>query len=96
MVCPNGKAFHFYECESCESCQYKEECCPKAFQNRTIRMNQELTAIHQEVVTNFGTIHGALLRMNRSIRAERAFGVLKWKSHTKDCLGEERKTLFSN
>lgn len=41
-------------------------------------MNQELKAIHQEVITNLESIHGALLRMNRSIQAEGAFGVLKW------------------
>lgn len=48
-----------------------------ALKNRTIRMNQELTAIHQEVIINFESIHGAFLRMNRSIQAERTSGVLK-------------------
>ncbi len=41
-------------------------------------MNQELTAIHQEVISNLESIHGALLRMNRSIQAEGTFGVIKW------------------
>lgn len=41
-------------------------------------MNEELTSIHQEVITNLESIHGALLRMNRSIQAEGTFGVLKW------------------
>jgi hypothetical protein len=41
-------------------------------------MNEELTAIHQEVINNLESIHGALLRMNRSIRAEGTFGVIKW------------------
>lgn len=41
-------------------------------------MNQELTAIHQEVITNLESIHGALLRMNRSIQAEGTFGIIKW------------------
>lgn len=41
-------------------------------------MNQELTSIHQEVVSNLESIHGALLRMNRSIQAEGTFGILKW------------------
>ena len=67
-----------YECESCEGCPYKKECCPKASGNRTIRMNQELTAIHQEVISNLESVHGALLQMNRSIQAEGAFGILKW------------------
>lgn len=67
-----------YECESCEGCQYKDECCPKASKNRTIHMNQKLTLIHQEVITNFESIHGTLLRMNGSVQAEGTFGVLKW------------------
>ena len=41
-------------------------------------MNEELTSIHQEVISNLESIHGALLRMNRSIQAEGTFGVLKW------------------
>ncbi len=41
-------------------------------------MNQELTSIHQEVLQNLESIHGALLRMNRSIQSEGTFGVLKW------------------
>ena len=73
-----GRTEEIYECESCEGCSHKQECCPKACEKRTIRMNQELTSIHQEVLTNLESIHGALLRMNRSIQAEGTFGVLKW------------------
>ena len=41
-------------------------------------MNEELTAIHREVIDNLESIHGALLRMNRSIQAEGTYGVIKW------------------
>lgn len=41
-------------------------------------MNQELSSIHQEVLENLECIHGALLRMNRSIQSEGTFGILKW------------------
>ncbi|WP_242972253.1 transposase [Lachnoclostridium edouardi] len=41
-------------------------------------MNQELTAIHQEVIKNLETTQGSLLGMNRSIQAEGTFGILKW------------------
>ena len=34
--------------------------------------------MHQEVLNNLESIHGALLRMNRSIQAEGAFGVIKY------------------
>ena len=41
-------------------------------------MNDELTSLHQEVLDNLESIHGALLRMNRSIQAEGCFGVMKY------------------
>ena len=34
--------------------------------------------MHQEVVDNLESIHGALLRMNRSIQSESTFGVMKY------------------
>ena len=93
MRCPNDKAFHFlyrknvrgnqygrkeelYECEDCSGCQYAEKC-KKTDKNRTVRINQELTSMHQEVIENLESIHGALLRMNRSIQAEGTFGIMK-------------------
>jgi hypothetical protein len=81
-----GRTEEIYECESCEGCPHKEKCCPRAKGNRSIRMNQELTAIHQEVVNNLQTVHGALLCMNRSIEAEGTFGVMKWdRSYERAC-----------
>ena len=93
MRCPNDKAFHFlyrknvrgnqygrkeelYECEDCSGCSYAEKC-KKTDKNRTVRINQELTSMHQEVIENLESIHGALLRMNRSIQAEGTFGIMK-------------------
>ena len=93
-VCPNGKEFNYlytrpvkgnkygrteeiYECEDCSDCSHKEQCC-KSKGNRTIRLNEELTMFHQEVLGNLNSTHGALLRMNRSIQAEGAFGTIKW------------------
>jgi transposase len=94
MRCPNGKAFIFqyrqhvkgntygrqeeiYRCEDCSGCPYAEKC-KKTEGNRTVRINQELTAMHREVIQNLESIHGALLRMNRSIQAEGSFGVMKY------------------
>ena len=93
MRCPNGKAFLFryrqhvkgnaygrqeeiYQCEDCSGCPYAEQC-KKAEGNRTVRINRELTAMHREVIENLESIHGALLRMNRSIQAEGTFGIIK-------------------
>ena len=89
-----GRTEELYECESCEGCQHKQECCPRAHKNRTIRMNQELTAIHQEVLQNLESIHGALLRMNRSIHSEGTFGVLKWDKAYKRLLRRGEKNVI--
>ena len=94
MRCPNGKAFRFryrknvkgnqygrqeevYECEDCSGCPYAAEC-KTTTKNRTVRINEELTAMHREVLDNLESIHGALLRMNRSIQAEGTFGIMKY------------------
>ena len=56
-------------------------------------MNQELTALHQEVMNNLESIHGALLRMNRSIQAEGTFGVIKWDRAYKRLFRRGRKSV---
>ena len=66
-----------FECEDCSGCPYASEC-KKTPKNRTVRINQELTAMHREVLDNLNSVHGALLRMNRSIQAEGTFGVMKY------------------
>lgn len=94
LICPNGKAFHFayrkpvkgnqygrqeeyYTCEDCSGCPYAERC-KKTDKNRTVRINEELSSMHKEVLDNLESIHGALLRMNRSIQAEGTFGIMKY------------------
>lgn len=93
MRCPNDKKFKFmyrknvrgnqygrqeeiYVCEDCSGCPYAQRC-KKTEKNRTVRVNEELTTMYQEVVNNLESIHGALLRMNRSIQAEGTFGIMK-------------------
>ncbi len=73
-----GRTEELYECEDCTGCPYRERCCKRESGNRTIRMNRELSAIHEEVRRNLGSIHGAMLCMNRSIQAEGMFGSMKW------------------
>ena len=94
MICPNGKRFYFlrsspvkgnqyerteeyYQCEDCEGCPHRERC-HKSSQNRIVRINEELTQFHEEVLENLNSVQGALLRMNRSIQSEGAFGGIKW------------------
>lgn len=65
-----------YECENCDGCPFAERC-KKTDKNRKVRINRELTAMHQEVVKNLESIQGALLRTNRSIQVESTFGIRK-------------------
>lgn len=93
IYCPNDKEFKFlykkpvknnkygreeeiYECVDCSNCPFKDKC-RKSSGNRKISLNHELTSYHQEVIDNLESIHGALLRMNRSIQAEGTFGIIK-------------------
>ena len=92
LICPNGRKFEylydravkgnkygrteeFYQCEDCSNCPFAEKC-KKGEGNRTVRMNEELTAIHKEVLENLTSTHGLLLRANRSIQAEGTYGVI--------------------
>lgn len=94
MVCPNGERFRsqrtarvkgnqygrteeYYQCENCEGCLHRKQC-HKGSGNRVVRINEELTSFHLEVLGNLNSIHGALLRRNRSIQAEGAYGAIKW------------------
>ena len=99
-ICPNGKEFHFHKsqkvkhnhygrteelwrCEDCSGCPYAENC-KKGKNDRTIRLNRELSGFHKEVLENLNSVQGALLRMNRSIQAEGAYGSIKWnRSYTR-------------
>ena len=89
-----GRTEELYECENCEGCPYKAECCKSAKGNRTIRINQELTSFHEEVISNLGSIHGALLCMNRSIQSEGTFGIIKWDRNYKRLFRRGKKNVL--
>ena len=93
LICPNNKKFHFlkdkpiegnhygrteelYQCEDCTNCEYRSQC-HTSDKNRTVRINEELTSMHVEVLNNLNSVHGALLRMNRSIQSEGTYGIIK-------------------
>ena len=71
-----GQTEEFYQCADCEDYSHRN-IFHKSKKNRIIRLNAELTVIHKEVLRNLNSIHGVLLRMNRSIQAEGAFGEIK-------------------
>ena len=62
--------------EDCSGCPHRSKCHKSRF-DRIIRLNYELTSFHKEVLDNLNSIHGALLRMNRSIQSEGTYGEIK-------------------
>jgi hypothetical protein len=65
-----------YECESCEGCPFKEKCT-KAKGNRRMEVSKTFLAHRAQSLENVNSEHGILLRINRSIQVEGAFGIIK-------------------
>lgn len=65
-----------YECEDCNNCPYKEKCT-KAQGNRKMQVSKTFVEKRQISYENIMSEKGILLRVNRSIQVEGAFGVLK-------------------
>ena len=74
-----------YQCENCKDCPHKAQCikhnarCNTTLEERTKRF--ELSKVfkkqREEMLERINTKQGILLRTNRSIQVEGAFGVLK-------------------
>jgi len=66
----------YYECEDCTDCPYKKSCT-RAKGNRQMQLSKEFLRQREESQTRITSETGILLRMNRSIQAEGAFGIIK-------------------
>lgn len=66
-----------YVCESCAGCPARADCFQGQYENRKITISRTMIRQKQEAVERITTKEGILLRMNRSIQVEGAFGVLK-------------------
>ena len=68
----------FYRCENCADCKHRAECCKaKEDKAKELRVSTELLRLSKQSQENIMTQQGKLLRVNRSIQVEGAFGVLK-------------------
>lgn len=65
-----------YESEDCSGCPYKEKCT-KAQGNRRMQVSKSFVEKREKSYENIMSEEGILLRLNRSIQVEGAFGVLK-------------------
>jgi transposase len=66
----------YYECEDCTGCPYKKDCT-RAKGNRKMQLSKRFLRQREESLKRITSEAGILLRMNRSIQAEGAFGVIK-------------------
>ena len=65
-----------YQCECCDGCPYRSECHRSKY-DRKIRVSHKLNEQNQKARDLITTDEGILLRMNRSIQVEGAFGIIK-------------------
>ena len=66
----------YYECDSCADCPFKKKCT-RAKQNRKLQVSKKFIVQRAASLERITSEKGILLRMNRSIQSEGAFGVLK-------------------
>lgn len=66
----------YYECEDCTDCPHKKKCTRSRY-NRTLQVSKKFIEQRAQSLERITSEKGILLRMNRSIQAEGAFGVIK-------------------
>ncbi len=69
-------AITIYECEDCSDCPHKA-ACTKAEGNRRFSLSKKFQQQRARSKQNITSPQGILLRINRSIQVEGAFGILK-------------------
>lgn len=82
-----------YECESCENCKVKLKCT-KAKGNRRMEVSKAFVAKRAKSLENITSPKGIMLRMNRSIQVEGAFGALKEDYGYRRFLTRGKKKVF--
>ncbi len=66
-----------YRCEDCDGCGLRTECYKGIYSNRQISVSHIFSVQRKKSQENITSKLGILLRMNRSIQVEGAFGVIK-------------------
>jgi len=66
----------YYECESCDGCPKKKQCT-RSKGNRKLQVSKKFIEQRTASLSRITSEKGILLRMNRSIQSEGAFGVIK-------------------
>ena len=67
----------YYICESCEGCPHREKCYKGKYENRKISFSKTMARQKAEATERITADKGNILRQNRSIQVEGAFGIIK-------------------
>ena len=65
-----------YKCSNCENCEFRKDCYTGKY-SKQITISQNFSKLRKESLENITSEKGILLRINRSIQVEGAFGVIK-------------------
>ncbi len=84
----------YYECESCEGCPHKKSCT-QSKGNRKLQVSKKFIEQRKQSLERITSEKGILLRMNRSIQAEGAFGVMKQDYGFRQFLLRENKKVLT-
>lgn len=84
----------YYECEDCSGCPFKKECT-KSKGNRKMQVSKRFIKQRTESLERIMSEKGILLRMNRSIQSEGAFGVIKQNYSFRQFLLRGKKKVFT-
>lgn len=84
----------YYECESCEGCALKKNCT-RAKGNRKMRVSKTFLRQRMQSLERITSPMGVLLRINRSIQSEGAFGVIKQDMGFRRFLTRGKKNVFT-
>lgn len=84
----------YYECENCHGCPLKKDCT-RAKGNRKMSMSKRFLHQRAECLKRIISEQGVLLRMNRSIQVEGAFGIIKQDMGFRRFLTRGKKNVFT-
>jgi transposase len=84
----------YYECDSCEGCEKKKNCT-RAKGNRKMQLSKNFLRQREQSRKRITSPIGILLRMNRSIQSEGAFGIIKQDMGFRRFLTRGKKNVFT-
>ena len=84
----------YYECEDCGGCPHKKQCT-RAKGNRKLQVSKKFIRQRSESLERIRSEKGILLRVNRSIQSEGAFGVIKQNYGFRQFLHRGKKKVFA-